>query len=798
MSPSAPGLDARALALLEEALDRPAEQRVAWAEAETADEPDLRARLLSLIAAASRSRESLKTGGAGAESADAEPPERIGAYRIVERIGEGGMGAVYRGERDVGDFKHTVAIKVIRPGALSDALIERFRRERQTLADLAHPGIARLFDGGETAEGQPFIVMEYVAGQPITDWARDRGLDARARLGLFLPACEAVRFAHQNLIVHRDLTPSNVLVTPEGEVKLIDFGIARPPEMQVVNAAAEASLAGLSLTPGFAAPERLTGAGAGASTLVDVFSLGRLMRALLEDLPPDADLRAIVGRATAAEPEARYPSVDALIADLRAWLSGHVVAARHGGRRYAAAKFVRRHARVVGASAAAAAALVAALMVTLVAYGAAEQARAAEARRFGEVRSLAGFMLFDLNDRLERVAGNTEARAALAVEAQRYLSALAATPRADARLRLETARGLITLARAQGVPDQPNLGDRERARANLRAALALLERPDVRDRGAPDLAEGLTGLAQIEMNHDVDLPSARRRLAQAEVALTGTPVDGREDRWRLALNGVRRAELDLAVLSGRPADLPGLIARMEREVDAWPEPLRRSMPAELARAYADQKRSIHGYMIDVFPPAVDAARRAEQRLLRLDAARPNDPQVLYDLAWSAYNGWGAASGLEDGEAEMTRFLALAEASIGRLLALESNDMALRAFYAQTAQGRSQTLSAAGRHADALVAQEEVVRRFEAALGQERRAGALNRLAIAHYVLARIAVDAGDRAAACASFHRARTAMTELRSRGELLGVTADRLATSEANIARCIGGATLAEFEVPE
>jgi serine/threonine-protein kinase len=153
LSPSDSTLESRALALLDEALEQPPAERARWAEARTGDDPALRARLLALIAAADRGGDSLGTGGAALEVDDPPPPERIGAYRIVERVGQGGMGAVYRAERAVGDFQHTVAIKVIRPGVLSDALVERFQRERQTLADLAHPGIARLFDGGETPDG---------------------------------------------------------------------------------------------------------------------------------------------------------------------------------------------------------------------------------------------------------------------------------------------------------------------------------------------------------------------------------------------------------------------------------------------------------------------------------------------------------------------------------------------------------------------------------------------------------------------------------------------------------------------
>ncbi len=783
MSPSASTLESRALALLEDTLEQPTHERVAYVEGRTSDDPELRRRVLTLLASAERGAHSIRTGGAGADADEPDPPERVGAYRLTGLIGRGGMGAVYRAERDAGDFTHTVAVKLVRSGVLSGPLTERFTRERQILAGLSHPNIARLFDGGQTTEGQPYIVMELVDGRPITDWARERRLDTAARVRLFLAACEAVRFAHQNLIVHRDLTPSNVLVTDAGEVKLIDFGISRPPEAEAAGPAREASLGSLSLTPGFAAPERTTGAG--ASTLVDVFSLGRLLQALLADLTPDADLEAVGQRAAAEDPAARYPAVDALIEDLRRWLEGRAVAARGGGRRYAFGKFVRRHSRAVAASVAAVALLTGALVVTLMAYGAAEAARAAEARRFAELRQLAGYMLFDLNAELQRTPGNTAARARLAAQAQSYLSRLAGTPGASAELRLETARGLIALARAQGVPGQPNLGDSPRARANLEAALRLLNAPDVRRSGASDAAEAGASLAMISLHGDTDEPAAQRHLAVARAALDGVSPAERADRWRLARLAVLRTELDAGVLAGAAERLPALATALEREVDGWPAALRGSPEAEMARAYADQNRATHGYLIDDFPPGVAAAQRAEQRLLRLDAARPNDPRILYDLAWTAYAGYGVASGLPETQAESARFLAVADDAIGRLLRLEANDMSLRNFYAQTGQARSQLLSTEGRHREALVVQREVLTRMEAAVNPERRPASLNRLAVAHFTMGRLAVAAADRRLACASFARARAMMTDLRSRGELVGSQAANLAAAEAEVARC-------------
>lgn len=745
---------------------------------------------MALLAAA-RPGAGLRTGGAAAEGRVGDAPERIGAYRLVQLLGEGGMGAVYRAERDAGDFKHTVAVKIIRPGALSEALIDRFNRERQTLADLAHPHIARLFDGGQTEDGQPFIVMEYVPGRPIVDWVRDRRLPLANRLRLFLQACEGVRFAHQNLVVHRDLTPANVLVTEEGAAKLIDFGISRPLDAEPAFPTPQAASGDLSLTPGFAAPERATGAA--ASTLMDVYSLGRLLQALTEDLPPRRELQAVAARAAAPAPENRYPSVDALIEDLHRFGDGRPVRAMGPGRRYRLAKFVRRHWREVAAGTAAVALLSGALAISLAAYAEAERARAAEARRFADLRSLAGFMIFRLNGELAGVAGNTRARVETAAQAQRYLSALAASDRRDPELTREAARGLVALAYVQGVPGQPNLGQPEQARANLQAALRTLAAAEPRPGDVVDQAEAEAGLAMIAANIDTDLQAADRLLASADRRLGTAPLGQRDARWRRARSRVRRGQLDTAVLGRRPEQLPALADRLEREAGELPPG---SREAELDRAYADYNRAVHGYFGDALPEAVAAAGRAEARLSRLDAARPNHPQTLYELAWAGYMGYGAADDTPGARAEADRLLDVADRAVRRLLAIEENDNSVRALAGQILAQRAQQAAVAGRYAEAATRQDEVVRLHEAALGPERRPAALNRLVVARFTRGRIAVQAGDRTLACTQFGVAAGLIEELERRGDLLGSVAAYRAPAQANLARCRSAAPLSEFAV--
>lgn len=470
-----PDLDTMAMALFSEALDQPSDTRCDWVAQQAGANTALRDRALELLDADGSGNMSLKTGGAGADAAQPPAPESIGAYRITGLIGQGGMGAVFEGERDSGDFAHKVAIKIIRPGVLSDALIARFRRERQILADLAHAHIARLLDGGELEDGSPYIIMEYIDGQPITVWADEQGLGIDDRLLLIQDACAAVRHAHQNLIVHRDITPSNVLVTRGGQVKLIDFGIARPNDLDAVASelgAGSASLVSLSFTPGFAAPERAQGAG--TNTLSDVYSLGKLLDVLMEDMSPPADITAIIARATEADPDNRYPSVDALMEDVQNFRTDLPVEARKGGGGYRVAKFLKRRRFVAAGTTLAFLSLATALGITLTQYQRAESARRETDYRFQQVRTLAKSMMFDVYDKIDLIPGSTAAKVELAEAAQTYLDSLASDARASDELRIETASGLVRLSDIQGTPGFSSLQKVGLAEENLSRATAIL------------------------------------------------------------------------------------------------------------------------------------------------------------------------------------------------------------------------------------------------------------------------------------------------------------------------------------
>jgi eukaryotic-like serine/threonine-protein kinase len=786
-----PQLERRVLDLFQVLLELPERERVTWIDAHSDTGSPLRMRLMAMLAGDRLAN--MRTGGAGDMIADEALPERIGAYRITGLIGQGGMGAVYRGERMTGDFDHIAAIKVVRPGALSDTLVERFQRERQTLASLSHPGIARLFDGGATEEGDPYIVMEYVDGVPLGTWIETQAASKAERTRLFLDICAAVGFAHQNLIVHRDITPSNILVGKDGTAKLIDFGIARPPVADnEAPPSGKKSLAGLSLTPGYAAPERV--AGEAATTLSDVYSLGILLDRLIEK---DSDLTAIIAQASAIDPANRYASVDALADDVRAWRDGKVVMARKGGKRYAAAKFIGRHRIGVAAGALAILLLVGALAGTLVANSRAQTARAEAERRFADLRSLAGYMVFDLNDKLARTVGNAAARQTLVGKAQTYLSALAETPGATDEIKLEAGRGLIALAQLQGGPTGPNFGEPERARGNLDRAIGQL-RSTTLDPAAigPDLATALTVRAMIESHVDATPTKARTTLADAQTALKHVAATSRSKRWRLAQSLLRIGQLEVAVIDH---DLPaiGQIAdRLASEVNAWPGAEHESRDAQSYRALADYYRSVQGYFTDDLQRGFDAAKRAQRTFEKLDVEMPNDPNLLFRYLWVTYYGYGSASGLAGKTADAEAFLKTTRTTLDRLIALEPSDRSLLAFKASLIAAEAQLLSSKGSYSEAAALQRSVIDLYTRSLGEERKVRQLNRLATAHFVLANIGADSGDRARACASYRDARTVIAELDRVDRAVASGAARIRPFiDRNLQRCTRGAPLSEFE---
>lgn len=398
--------------LFHAAVGRGAEQRSAFLAEACAGDVKLHEEVEALVAAHARAGEFIQRSAfteavevlAGREAEQFAVGQQLGAYRIIREIGRGGMGAVYLAERADAEYEKRVAIKLIKRGMDTDAVLRRFRQERQILAALDHPHIARLLDGGTTADGLPFFVMEYVEGLPVDQFCDERKLNVTERLDLFRQVCAAVSYAHQRLVVHRDLKPSNILVTADGGPKLLDFGVAKimhaGDEVETLQTATGLRL----LTPEYASPEQLQGTH--VTTLSDIYSLGVVLYELLSGQPPyrftsrspqdiaaainttgpekpsavvtravapsddtnkaaalvheraatmsegsierlsrrlRGDLDNIVLMAMRKEPERRYASVDQFAQDIRRHLSGLPVIARRDTFSYRATKFIWRN-----------------------------------------------------------------------------------------------------------------------------------------------------------------------------------------------------------------------------------------------------------------------------------------------------------------------------------------------------------------------------------------------------------------------------------------------------------------------
>ena len=522
--------------LLDEAIAFDAAERPTFLAQACDGDAELRREVESLLASHEQAGTGfLNTPAANLKSAAVAPAttragRRIGVYQIGEQIGHGGMGEVYRAGRADGQYTKEVAVKLVRGCFDSVSVLERFRNERQILATLDHPNIARLLDGGTTDDGIPYLVMELIEGTRIDLYCDDHGLSVTERLQLFRQVCAAVQYAHQRLVIHRDIKPSNILVTQEGAPKLLDFGIAKI--LDPAGTGAETTLA-RPMTPEYASPEQILGEP--ITTASDVYSLGVVLYQLLtgrspysaetgsshelaravcesdpgrpstvvlkpqpargddqpEPLTPEqvsrsregspaklhrrlaGDIDNIVLMALRKEPQRRYSSVEQFGEDVRRHLEALPVMATKGSWRYRAGKFVQRHKVGMAATVIVLLAVLGGVAATVrEARIASENQRKAE-KRFNDVRKLANSLMFEIHDSIEGVPGTTAARRLIVQRSREYLDSLAQEATGDVSLQRELASAYEKLGNVQGDMYGSSLGDAAGALQSLQKALAM-------------------------------------------------------------------------------------------------------------------------------------------------------------------------------------------------------------------------------------------------------------------------------------------------------------------------------------
>jgi serine/threonine protein kinase len=484
-------IERRALELAAEALELPEAERQSFLSRQSGNDERIRSRAQSILAARPKD-DFLPTGGPPGRVGKVEIPDRIGSYLIEDIIDAGGMGIVYRGRSTNPQFDHVVAIKIVPRERTSDRLTERLRVERRTLARLKHAHIAQFYDGGETSDGSPYIVMEFVPGLPLGAYLASRDVSLQERLRIFQEVCEAVAYAHRNLIIHRDISPANIIVNDDGRAKLIDFGISHDISDQGDLGAA---LPRHTNTARYAAPERVEAAL--ASTVTDIYSLGVILSELTAGIsaPRRRDLDAIAAKASASALEARYQTAEALSADLRAYSEGRPVEAVKGGTIYALSRAIGRRPVASLGGGLALAAIIGASVVSSLFYLRADRAETEAVKRFDEVRGIASFMMFDLADDVSQLDNSLQARRNLYTRSLAYLDALALTSDPSPQLTIELALGYARLSDIAGNPATLNLGDRDQAEALLTKAETILGQLPAQEAG---LAPALRARFQID------------------------------------------------------------------------------------------------------------------------------------------------------------------------------------------------------------------------------------------------------------------------------------------------------------
>jgi len=608
--------------IFHKALELQESERGAWLEAVCGGDAALCAEVSSLL---DSDRQAAAFVGSKVERAVREfgaavRPEiegrRIGAYRLIRELGRGGMGAVYLAARDDEQYESDVAIKLVHPGLDTDFILRRFRRERQILASLQHPNIARLFDGGSADDGTPYLVMEYIEGTWITKYAAQKDLTVEARLRLFLPVCAAVEYAHRHFIVHRDLKPGNILIDRNGVPKLLDFGISKLLHSTPADAADTQDVG--MMTPDYASPEQIIGDP--VTLMSDVYSLGTVLYELLSKVRPHrieqctplaleraicldeitplsaavrndpplarrlaGDLDNILLRAMQKQPERRYPSVEQLAEDIRRHLDHQPVLARRDSFTYRASKFVRRNRVPVALGGMVAVSLITGAGVSI------REARIAQ-QHAQDVRKLATTFVFDVEQAARELPGSIAVRQLVTRTGLEYLGNLSRGSANDWDLKRELATAYLRIGEVQGGAETSNLGDPAAALKSYHDAQELLDSVLMH---SPGDRQAL--LDRMTVSHrESDL---HRQMGQLPLATEATQ------------DGLRRAE---ALLAANPADIDAVQYGAVFHLDLG---RLRQLSGDLGRA-------------------ADEIATGIRLLKQLSAARPEERETISNIAAS--------------------------------------------------------------------------------------------------------------------------------------------------------------------
>lgn len=713
--------------LFHEARGRPRAERASFLAAAAAGDAELEAEVASLLASADTDEGFLETP---ARPPPEPPRSRIGPYDVVREIGHGGMGTVYLAIRADEQFKKRVAIKVVRRGMDTEAVLRRFRQERQILAGLDHPNIARLLDGGNTEDSLPYLVMEYVEGEPVTAWCEHRGLGAREKITLFRTICAAVHFAHQNLVVHRDLKPGNILVDEGGAPKLLDFGVAKLLNPEVSGQTLDLTGASVRVfTPEYASPEQLRGER--ITTATDVYALGILLHEILTGRRPGAepgrtkrtlpaDLDTIVGMATRPEPARRYASAEQLSEDLRRYLEGLPVKARRDTFSYRTGKFLSRHKAGVAAAALAVFSLVGGILATARQARIARAERARADRRLEDVRKLAGSFLFEFHDAIATLPGSTPARELVVRRALEYLGTLAKEASGDPAAERDLADAYERLAEVEGGGSGPNLGDTKGAITSERTALAIREalaaRPGAGARERESLAVSHGILSKLLLK-SWELEPAREEGRKAVTILEEISRTDSSPRVLLRLGGTYHNLGLLEDLGGRTAEALAALGKSTAAYTAAEAARPGDPDARRGLALATFERaSVYNHSRDI-PAALEEAEKAVAIYESLLANDPGNARLKMDLALAVHDlaeYHVAIGGVPEAVSRHRRALALVE----ELAAADPRDARAQVAIAYCANGLGGALAQGGDDAGAFALHERAARLSEAVLAAD--------------------------------------------------------------------------------